>query len=121
MEVQHFTLCASRKCSLDGAERREGSNSWAAQQIDRCISGFSNEVFQHHIDTDLLSIDEVVETIGALANVKLLPDHRTQPRRNSIESKPNLRTSDLDNVVGLSHLKVNFEKFVGRVLAIAGI
>ncbi|MHA2857174.1 AAA family ATPase [Paenibacillus lautus] len=80
--VQHFTLCASKEVLLRRLRSRgEGANSWAAQQIDRCMSGFSNEVFQRHIDTDHLSIDEVVETIGALADVKLLPDNRSNSRK----------------------------------------
>jgi len=80
--VRHFTLCASKEVLLSRLKSRgEGANSWAAQQIDRCMSGFSNEVFQRHIDTDHLSIDEVVETIGALADVKLLPDNRSNSRK----------------------------------------
>lgn len=72
--IQHFTLCASQEVLLRRLRSRgEGSNSWAARQIDRCIHGLSNEVFQHHIDTDHLSIDQVVETIAALAEVELLP------------------------------------------------
>ena len=56
------------------------------------MSGFSNEVFQRHIDTDHLSIDEVVETIGALADVKLLPDNRSNSRKKFDRLKPSLRT-----------------------------
>ena len=67
-------------------------------------------MFQHHIDTDLLSIDEVVETIGALANVKLLPDHRDSAKKKLDRIKTKFaHIRFLDNVVGLSHLKVNFE------------
>ncbi|MEX3619483.1 AAA family ATPase [Paenibacillus glucanolyticus] len=83
--VQHFTLCASKEILLRRLRSRgEGTNSWAAQQIDRCIDGFSSEVFRHHIDTDHLTIDAVVETIGALARVDLLPDHRS-PAKKTID------------------------------------
>lgn len=75
--VNHFTLWASR----DVLEKRlrsrgEGKNSWAAQQIDRCLSGLSNDVFQQRIVTENMSIEAVAETIASLLNISLLPDHR---------------------------------------------
>lgn len=76
-EVKHFALCASKDVILGRLKkRREVPHSWAAQQIDRCMAGLSQEVFQRHIDTDRLSIDQVVEHIAGLANVELLPDRR---------------------------------------------
>lgn len=80
--IQHFTLCASKEVLLRRLRSRgESSNSWAAHQIDRCMNGLTNEVFQHHIDTDHLSIDQVVETIGNLAQLELLPDHRGSAKK----------------------------------------
>ncbi|WP_256760527.1 AAA family ATPase [Cohnella sp. WQ 127256] len=75
--VNHFTLWASR----DVLEKRlrsrgEGKNSWAAQQIDRCLSGLSNDVFQQRIATENMSIEAVAETIASILNISLLPDHR---------------------------------------------
>lgn len=41
-----------------------GVNSWGAQQIDRCIEGLSSEIFQYHIDTENMSIEDVAEKIA---------------------------------------------------------
>ncbi|GIO92218.1 AAA family ATPase [Paenibacillus lactis] len=82
VDVRHFTLCASREVLLKRLRSRyEGANSWAAQQIDRCISGLSQEVFRQHIDTDRLSIDEVVSVIAEHAGIQLLPDRRSRTRK----------------------------------------
>ncbi len=45
--VNHFTLLASKDKILHRLlTRGDGPNSWAAQQIDRCLAGLSNEVFK---------------------------------------------------------------------------
>ena len=54
--------------------RGDGSNPWGAKQIDRCISGLSNEVFQHHIDTENMSIDDLAEKIALMSDINLLSD-----------------------------------------------
>lgn len=82
VEVHHFTLCASKETILKRLKSRgEGNNSWAAKQIDRCLAGLSHEVFQTHIDTDHLSIDNIVEQIAAATNIQLLPDSRSRMRK----------------------------------------
>lgn len=53
----------------------DGVNSWTAKQIDRCLEGLSNEVFQSHINTENMSIKEVVEKVASMSNVNLLPDN----------------------------------------------
>ncbi|WP_161487968.1 AAA family ATPase [Paenibacillus glacialis] len=80
--VNHFTLCASKNTLLKRLRSRgEGKNSWAARQIDRCIAGLSHEVFQDHLDTDEMSIEDIVEQIAALTNSTLLPDRRSRLRK----------------------------------------
>ncbi|MCB2299252.1 AAA family ATPase [Clostridium tagluense] len=77
--INHFVLCASKETLLKRLRGRcEGENSWAAQQIDSCIKGFSNETFKQHIDTEDLSIQGVVEKIALLSNITLLPDSRRE-------------------------------------------
>lgn len=79
IEVIHVALCASREVLLKRlGKRREGPSSWAAQQIDRCIRGLQHESFRHQIDTDHMSIEEVVEEIALIAGVQLLPDLRSK-------------------------------------------
>lgn len=77
VSIAHFTLCASKETLLRRLRSRgEGKHSWAAQQIERCINGLSNEIFQHHVDTENMLIEEVVEKIAAIENISLLPDNR---------------------------------------------
>jgi len=80
--VHHFALCASKETLLQRLRSRgEGKNSWAAQQIDRCIDGLAHECFQHHLQTDQMSIEEVVERIAAMANIPLQPDRRGKVKK----------------------------------------
>lgn len=80
--INHFVLCASKETLLKRLRGRgDGKNSWAAQQIDSCIKGFSNETFKQQIDTEDLSIQGVVEEIALLSDIKLLPDNRSKVRR----------------------------------------
>jgi len=80
--VHHFALCASKETLLYRLRSRgEGKNSWAAQQIDRCIRGLAQDCFQHHLETDHMSIEEVVERIASMANIPLQPDRRGKLRR----------------------------------------
>ncbi|WP_422656710.1 AAA family ATPase [Paenibacillus sp. EC2-1] len=80
--VHHFTLGASREVLLHRLKKRgDRADSWPAQQINRCIEGLSHEVFQHHLNTDRTGIEDVVEQIGSLSGVHLLPDHRSKPRK----------------------------------------
>lgn len=82
VEVRHFALWASRDVLIRRLKSRwEGKNSWAAQQIDRCLEGLSHEVFHEHLATDHMSIGEVVDTIAAKCGLSLLPDSRTALRR----------------------------------------
>jgi hypothetical protein len=72
ISVEHFTLLASKDILLKRLRSRgESENSWAAAQIDRCACGLSHEVFQRHIDTDNMTIQNVVELIASLSNLDL--------------------------------------------------
>lgn len=76
-EVRHFTLLASRETLLKRLKRRgDHKNSWPAQQIDRCISSLSQDMFQTHINTDNLTPEEIMDRIAGEINIELLPDHR---------------------------------------------
>lgn len=82
IEVKHFVLRASKETLLKRLKSRgDGKNSWPAQQIDRCLEGLSNEIFKKHIDTDNLSIEQVVHEIALQSNINLLPDNRTKIRK----------------------------------------
>lgn len=82
IEVVHVALCASREVLLKRLKtRRESSNSWAAQQIDRCVQGLQHESFRQQINTDHMSIDEVVEEIARIAGIQLQADPRSELRK----------------------------------------
>ncbi|AWB44525.1 tunicamycin resistance protein [Paenibacillus sp. CAA11] len=82
IEIHHFVLFASRETLLKRLRSRgEGRNSWAASQIDRCLEGFKDERFEVLLDTDNLSIDEVVKQIAGMSGVSLAEDSRGRMRK----------------------------------------
>lgn len=82
MNINHFLLSASRDTLLRRLKGRgDGSNSWQAQQINRCLEGFGNEKFDYIIDTENKSIEEVAEEIASKAGVALLPRSRGPLRK----------------------------------------
>ncbi|GKU78416.1 AAA family ATPase [Paenibacillus sp. L3-i20] len=83
IEVKHFALCATKETLLKRLQSRgEGKKSWAAEQIDRCIAGLSLEVFQHHIDTNSMTTQEVISYLASRAELELLPDKRSKFRKS---------------------------------------
>lgn len=75
--VQHFTLCASKEVLLARLRSRgDGKNSWAAQQIDRCISALPAELFGIHLNTENLSVQNTAEQIASFCGITLLADTR---------------------------------------------
>lgn len=82
VEVKHFTLSASKSTIQKRLRQRlEGKNSWAYQQMEKRLSSLSKNLFKEHIQTDTMSIGEVVETIAKSSGVALLPDNRTKFRK----------------------------------------
>lgn len=80
--IKHFILYAERDTLLKRlASRLEGKNSWAARQIDRCITAFQKDITEVKIHTDHMSIFQVVEAIGELSGVSLLEDRRSGLKR----------------------------------------
>ena len=75
--VHHFTLCASKEVLLKRLRSRgEGRHSWAAQQIDRCIAGLSDDLFAHHLNTEPLTIEQAAESIASMLNIRIQPEGR---------------------------------------------
>ncbi len=80
--VNHITLCASKDTLLKRLRSRgEGKYSWPAQQIERCITGLAHDVFEYHLETDEMSIEDIVEHIAVLTNSTLLSDRRSILRK----------------------------------------
>ncbi|WP_409341555.1 AAA family ATPase [Paenibacillus sp. MBLB4367] len=77
--VNHFALCASKHILLKRLRSRgEGSGSWAARQIDRCVDGLSGDIFQRHLDTENMTVTEAAETIAAMSHIQLLPARKNK-------------------------------------------
>lgn len=75
--VKHFVLWASKETLKKRLRSRgERKNSWAENQIDRCMQGLNDESFKQLIDTNHMTIDSVVETIASEAGITLHPDNR---------------------------------------------
>jgi len=77
IEVHHFTLVANRETLLRRLRSRgDFKDSWPAKQIDRCISNLSLEMFKIHIDTDKLTVEEIIAQIAGEIQVELASDSR---------------------------------------------
>lgn len=74
LQVHHFTLFASRNTILRRLQRRgDGSNSWNARQLDRCLKALSDEKFAVQLDTEGKTIESVAEEVAYYAGLDLQP------------------------------------------------
>lgn len=81
-KIRHIILYTSKEELLKRlASRLESRNSWAAQQIDRCIKAFDEDITEVKIHTDNKDICQIVETISELVGVSLLADKRSNLRK----------------------------------------
>jgi AAA domain len=95
VDVRHYALLASaetlrRRLSTRIAYIRSGARreTWAIQQIPRCVAALSQDRYAVHVETDHRTTDEVVEWIANDAGLKLtkprLAPWRYQLRRLSV-------------------------------------
>ncbi|GAB3806070.1 hypothetical protein GCM10028868_34930 [Virgibacillus kimchii] len=77
--VKHFTLSAFKQTIEQRLRKRlEGKKSCAYQQMNDRMKELEDPLFKEYIQTDDMSIDQVVEAIAASASIDLLPDRRTK-------------------------------------------
>lgn len=77
--VHHFVLWGTKETLQKRLRSRgEKKNSWGEQQINRCMQGLSNVIFENHIETDELTIERVAETIAATLDIQLQKDNRNE-------------------------------------------
>lgn len=82
IDVHHYSLIASKERILERLRsRREGPNSWAAAQIDRCVVALADPMFGEHIDTERMSVEDNVRYIAERSGLELLPDTRSGFRK----------------------------------------
>lgn len=64
IEIHHFILMASKETIIERLiHRGEERNSWAEQQIDRCLNAFAESICGEKIDTTKFSACEVAKNI----------------------------------------------------------
>lgn len=81
-DIHHFTLSVSKETlhkRLKGRGEKKGS--WPFQQVDRCIEALSDPAFKEHIQTDDMSIDDVVDSIAKRCNLNLSEDTRSKSKK----------------------------------------
>ena len=62
--IYHFILIAEKSTILNRLDKRgEVDNSWASQQIDRCLTSFEKDIEGIKINTNNLSTEEIVRLI----------------------------------------------------------
>lgn len=72
VDVKHFILMANKDTIKHRLiNRGEGTNSWAEQQIDRCLQAF-NTISGTKIDTDKLDLMKIVDFIIEEATVNCI-------------------------------------------------
>ena len=84
VDVRHLALIASPETLRSRLRTRSGfwlsrvlgrDESWAEQQIERCVTALAQERFAEHVVTDGRTVDEVVEDIADRVGLTL-----TEPR-----------------------------------------
>ncbi|WP_336791516.1 AAA family ATPase [Gordonia malaquae] len=87
-DVRHYALIASRetlerrlasRVSTLGARLLGRDETWAHAQIDRCRTALADDSFGVHIETDDLTLDEVVEVIAADVGLPLTRNRLSRP------------------------------------------
>lgn len=82
IEVKHYILYAEKKTIEKRLNKRiERGNTWAKQQIDRCIYAFHYDITEEKIITDNRSIDNIVEELAQKSGLTLLEDRRSQIKK----------------------------------------
>ena len=91
VDVRHYALTATPDTLRRRLRLRSGyvigrvlgrDETWAMQQIDRCVTALAGERYRTHVPTDERTPDEVVELIAADAGLEL-----TRPRLSPSREK----------------------------------
>ena len=81
-KVMHIILYADEKIIRKRLSKRlEGQNSFAAQQIKRCLYAFDHNISGKIIRTDSMTVSEAAEAVAACAGLSLSADTRTPLRK----------------------------------------
>ena len=84
--VAHCILCASRETILKRLRRRNlgmlGREAFAMEAIERCLAFFGSGVPGIRIETDRMTVNQIVDRIGEACALALSPDRRGAMARN---------------------------------------
>ncbi len=79
--VCHIILCARRETILKRLRKRSlgrlSKENFAVEAIDRCLAFFNGPAEGIRIETDGMSVEQIVEKIGEVCGLSLLPDTRS--------------------------------------------
>ncbi|MDE7219702.1 MAG: ATP-binding protein [Oscillospiraceae bacterium] len=93
--VLHIVLYAGRETILKRLKKRSlgrlGREAFAVEAIDRCLDFFDHYVQEIRIETDHLTIDQIVTQIGEKSGLLLEPDNRSGGGRRMDRFKTMLR------------------------------
>ncbi len=97
VDLRHYSLVATRATLERRLRQRSryllarlvgGDETWAMQQIDRCVDALATDRYAVQVETDKSPTDEVVETIAKDAGLRLirprLSPARYQARRLAV-------------------------------------
>jgi gluconate kinase len=105
VDVRHYALTATAETLRKRLRRRGGyvigralgrNETWAMQQIDRCVNALAGERYATHVETDQRTPDEVVELIAGDAKLDLSRPRLSPPRER-------LRRFE----IGLRHIRLS--------------
>jgi gluconate kinase len=101
IHVRHYALTATRETLQARLRLRGGGRvlrqllgrdeTWAIQQIDRCVTALSGERYATHVPTDEQTPDEIVEAIAADAGLELgqpRAERRATPNLHRLACEP---------------------------------
>ena len=93
--VLHVILYASRETILKRLRRRSlrrlGGEVFAVEAIGRCLDFFDHHAPGIRLETDRMTVEQVVERIGQESGLTLLPDKRGKIARRADRLKTRLR------------------------------
>lgn len=80
-QVHHVTLMASPKTVRRRLRSRfERGHSWGGKQAEDRLRELSHPLFSHHLQTDAMSKQQIVDAIGLVCNLRLLPPRSVRDR-----------------------------------------
>lgn len=82
IRVKHVTLMASKATIKKRLRSRlEGENSWAYKQAEARLQQLQRPLFKEHVETDDLTVEEVLEKIAQVTGLKLKEEKRNLLRK----------------------------------------